>query len=87
MNKGPLVVKGIWGMKSYPVINEDYFINHYKDPYQTTRIQSKVSRFFSVAQVFPVGCSSNLRAKTPNPKMGTGNPEKSGVFLKEITSL
>ena len=24
----------------------DYFINHYKDPYETTRIQWKVRRFF-----------------------------------------
>ena len=37
--------------------------------------------FFSfMAQVFPINFSSNLRAKTPKPKMGTGNPEKS-VFL------
>ena len=49
MKKGPLVGQGIGSILLR--LCGDCFINHYKDPYSTTRIQWKVRGFVFVAHM------------------------------------
>ena len=61
----PLVGCLIQGMKFPIQLYRDYFISHYKDPYQPTRIQWNVNRVFFIALVGFLGKMSGMKYYLP----------------------
>ena len=60
-------------------------INHWKDPYQPTRIQWKVRPFFFVAQMFsmPIGHAITTKPTSLNTKPGNPGPASSETSLTQ----